>query len=89
MTLKLPYRSPWPSIRRAREVIDPSYEVVAIRHLPHNRREVTARCASDEPRTLPPAPYFLKVYILGGLPDRVPFRGDGSSGVPRWERGSS
>lgn len=42
MTVKLPFRQPWPSIRRARTALEPACEVVAIRHLPHNRQEVTA-----------------------------------------------
>ncbi|HEX2036393.1 MAG TPA: SAM-dependent methyltransferase [Chloroflexota bacterium] len=42
MTLKLPYRRPEPSIRRAREALAPAFDVLAIRHLPHNRQEVTA-----------------------------------------------
>ncbi len=42
MTLKLPYRQPWPSIRRAREVLEREYDLLSMRHLPHNRQEVTA-----------------------------------------------
>jgi 23S rRNA (cytidine2498-2'-O)-methyltransferase len=42
MTLKLPYRNPWPSIERAKRALAGAYEVVAVRHLPHNRQEVTA-----------------------------------------------
>lgn len=42
MTIKLPYRNPYPSLARARNVLSPTWQIVALRHLPHNRQEVTA-----------------------------------------------
>ncbi len=42
MTVKLPQRSPWPGIAAAQTVLRTAYDVLALRHLPHNRQEVTA-----------------------------------------------
>lgn len=41
LTIKLPGH-PMRGIRQALDVLRPTYEVAAIRHLPHNRQEVTA-----------------------------------------------
>lgn len=41
LTIKLPGR-PMRGIRQATTVLEPTYDVLAIRHLPHNRQEVTA-----------------------------------------------
>lgn len=42
MTIKLPQRRPEPGIAAATQALAPAYDVVALKHLPHNRQEVTA-----------------------------------------------
>lgn len=47
LTIKLPGR-PMRGIRQAIDVLEPIYDVLAIRHLPHNRQEVTALLRINE-----------------------------------------
>ncbi|HZC27963.1 MAG TPA: SAM-dependent methyltransferase [Actinopolymorphaceae bacterium] len=52
MTIKLPSNRPWPGIATAHTLLADAYDVVATRHLPHNRQEVTTvlrRRAVDSP----------------------------------------